>query len=124
VILASDVALLPLTIRPEGFLDKVGEFFGFDDIDFESAEFSRRFHVSAGDRKWAFDVLHARAIEFLLASPVFTIVLDRGAVCAYRSSTFRVEEFRQAAEVAAGLLDRLPEYVLRERREAPPPLPA
>ena len=47
VILDSDVVLQPLFIRPEGFFDKISEFFGADDIDFESAEFSRRFYVKA-----------------------------------------------------------------------------
>ena len=43
VVLSSAVPLKPLFIRPEGFFDKVTEFFGFDDIDFESAAFSRKF---------------------------------------------------------------------------------
>lgn len=60
VILESDLPLKPLFIRPEGFFDKVTEFFGFDDIDFESAEFSRKFYVKAEDRRWAYDVIHTR----------------------------------------------------------------
>ena len=51
----------------EFFGPPFGEFFGHDDIDFESAEFSRNFYVKSSDRKWAFDILHARAMEFLLA---------------------------------------------------------
>ncbi len=55
-----------LRIQPEGLLDKIGAAFGFDDIDFESAEFSRRFAVRSRDRKFAYDVCHPRAMEFLL----------------------------------------------------------
>ncbi|MDP6381071.1 MAG: hypothetical protein QF662_06975, partial [Phycisphaerae bacterium] len=69
VILASNIPLKPLFIRPENFLDKITAFVGLDDIDFESAEFSRRFYVKADDKRWAYDVIHARTMEFLLDVP-------------------------------------------------------
>ncbi len=55
-----------LLIRPEGLFDKLAGVFGFDDIDFESEEFSRRFHVKSPDKRFAYDVVHARMMEFLL----------------------------------------------------------
>jgi hypothetical protein len=118
VILESRVPLKPLFIRPEGFLDKVGAFFGHEDINFESAEFSRKFYVQGPDRKWAYDVIHPRTIEFLLAAPVFTIRLSPTHVIAYRPSRFTPEEFGYAADVAGGILDRLPEYLVREQAGA------
>jgi hypothetical protein len=60
VAIATDLPLKPLLIRPETFFDKVGEFFGLDDIDFESHDFSRQFYVKADDRRWAFDVIRRR----------------------------------------------------------------
>ena len=63
----------PLIIRPENFLDKIAEFVGFDDIDFELTEFSSKFYVKAPDRKWAYEVLHQATMEFLLESPRFTL---------------------------------------------------
>ena len=47
VVAVSPLPLEPLLIRPEGVFDKVAEFFGADDIDFESAEFSRQFFVKS-----------------------------------------------------------------------------
>ena len=35
--------------RREGMFDKIAGAFGFDDIDYESAEFSRRFQVKSAD---------------------------------------------------------------------------
>lgn len=84
VILPSAMPLKPLFIRPEGVLDRVAEFFGFDDIDFESTEFSRRFYVKAPDKRWAYDVLHQRTMEFLLRSPTFSLQFDRFHAIAYR----------------------------------------
>jgi len=120
VILGSKVPLKPLFIRPEGFFDKVKEFFGFDDIDFESAEFSRKFYVKARDRRWAYDVIHQRTMEFLLGSPEFTIEFGAGRVIAYRSGRFGATEFEQAAEVICGILDRLPDYLVRQQTAAQP----
>ena len=115
-ILSSDLPLKPLQIRPEGFFDKITEFFGFDDIDFESAEFSRAFHVSAQDRRWAYDVLHARAMQFLLDQPRFSLQMGEHTVIVHRSRTFAPDEFATAAEVICGLLDGLPEYVVQQQK--------
>ena len=116
VILSSDMPLKPLQIRPEGIFDKITEFFGFDDIDFESAEFSRAFHVSAQDRRWAYDVLHARAMQFLLDQPRFSLQMGEHTVIVHRSRTFAPDEFGIAAEVVCGLLDGLPEYVVQQQK--------
>ena len=115
VILAGKLPLKPLFIRPEGFFDKLTEFFGYDDIDFESAEFSRKFFVKSPDKRWAYDVIHQRVMEFLLEMPRFTIKFDRQQVIAYRSSRFKPDDFAAAAEVIVGILDRLPDYVVQRQ---------
>jgi hypothetical protein len=69
-----------LQIRREGLLDKLAGVFGFDDIDFESAEFSRRFHVTSKDRKFAYDLVTPKMIDFLMTHDVPPIELDVGVV--------------------------------------------
>ena len=113
VIARSPVPLKPLYIRREHIFDKVGEFFGADDIDFESAEFSRKFYVKAPDKRWAYDVIHQRMMEFLLASPSFSIQFEVDKVVAWKSSRFSGEEFELATEMIKGILDRLPKYLFR-----------
>jgi hypothetical protein len=115
VLINSGLPLKSLVIRPEHFFDKVTEFFGYDDIDFELNEFSRKFYVKSPDKKWAFDVIHQATMEFLLDSPKFHLELQGPYVMAYhKSSTFDIEEFSAAIAVIEGVLDRLPEYLLRE----------
>jgi len=116
VVLSSPVPLKPLFLRPEGFLDKITEFLGFDDIDFESTEFSEKFYVKAPDKRWAYDVLHPRTMEFLLNSPRFSIQLEGDWGIAYRSSRFSAEEFGEAAEVLRGIFERLPRYLIEEQK--------
>jgi hypothetical protein len=70
-----------LLIRREGVLDKIAGAFGFDDIDFESAEFSRRFCVKSPDKRFAYDVVHPRMIEFLLAGSPPAIDIEYGRCC-------------------------------------------
>ena len=115
-ILRSNVTLKPLRIRSENVLDRVTEFFGLDDIDFESAEFSREFHVKSPDKKWAYDVLHQRTMEFLLPMPRFSIEFDDRHVIAWRNRRFNAETFESAIAVVEGVLDRLPDYVVRQQK--------
>lgn len=55
-----------LVIKPEGFFAKLTQAFGFDDIDFESLEFSKRYQVESRDKKFAYDFCNARMIDYLL----------------------------------------------------------
>ncbi|MFC2079635.1 hypothetical protein ACFLSZ_06615 [Candidatus Bipolaricaulota bacterium] len=116
IILASGLSLKPLRIRSENAFDKLTEFFGADDIDFESDQFSREFHVKSPDKKWAYDVLHQRTMEFLLGNPKFSIEFDTSHVICWRGRRFDVRTRETAISVVEGILDRLPEYVVREQR--------
>lgn len=118
VIIECDVPMKQLSIRREGLFDKLAGFFGWDDIDFESAAFSDEFKVNAKDRRWAYDVLHARTMEFLLQAPRFSLEFSRNHAIAWRNSRFDIEEYESAVEVVVGILDRLPDYVREQRSEA------
>ncbi len=114
VIVDAGLPLKPLVIRAETIFDKIGEFLGMDDIDFESAEFSRRFCVKSPDRRWAFDVLHQAAMEFLLGAPSFNLEFAGTSVIAYREGILPPADFAAALGVAGGLLALLPSSVVKE----------
>ncbi len=116
VIITTRVPLKPLYIGREGFLDKLTESVGFDDIDFESAEFSRKFRVKSPDKRWAYDVIHARTIEHLLAGPEVNIQLDFMHIIAWSDDWFSPADFDAAIELISGILNRLPEYVVKRQR--------
>jgi hypothetical protein len=52
-ILLMPLSFPELTIAREGFFSKVAQAFGYDDIEFESHEFSRKFCVRSKDKKFA-----------------------------------------------------------------------
>jgi hypothetical protein len=116
VILHSGLALKPLRIRTEHFFDKLSQTLGFDDIDFESAEFSREFYVKADDKRWAFDVISQRTMEFLLEAPRFRIEFMGPMVLARRQGRLKPREFGDALDVAAGILDRIPRDIAKNLR--------
>ena len=114
IVVDANLPLKPLFIRNERLFDKLAEFIGFDDIDFESAEFSKKFYVKSPDKKWAYDVLHQATMEFMLSAPRFDIEFGGRQVIAYRNNTFKAVEFEEALNLVNGILDRLPESLIRE----------
>ena len=69
-----------LTIGREGFLSKIAQGLGYDDIDFESHEFSKTFCVRSRDKKFAYDFCNARMIEYLLHNQDLTIEVEAHAL--------------------------------------------
>ena len=68
ILLDTGTPVTPLQIRREHVFDRVGVFSGHDDIDFESAEFSRRFGRAASitgqeaPTAWLLDTRQAQAL--------------------------------------------------------------
>jgi hypothetical protein len=56
----------PITIRPEGLWDRMKETIGVRDIQFESDDFNRTYHVRCEDEQFAFKLIHPKAIDFLM----------------------------------------------------------
>ncbi len=116
VLLQTEFPVIPLTIRRENPLDRVGEFFGADDIDFESAEFSRKFFVKSGDRKWAYDVIHQRTMDFLLGSPAYGIAFGFQEIAVTKNGHFSPDGYEEALQLAHGLYDLIPDYVIQQMK--------
>jgi hypothetical protein len=101
-----------LLIRHEGFFDKVAGVFGFDDIDFESAQFSRRFCVKSPDKKFAYDVIHPRMMEFLLAGNVPAVDIEYGRCCASDGRRrWTPEQFEPMIDWLKAFFDLWPDHV-------------
>jgi len=61
-------AWLPdIDIHRENVLTLLGDKLGMKDIDFESEEFNRAYQVKAKDRKFAFELVDARMMQWLLS---------------------------------------------------------
>lgn len=103
-----------LRISREGFLSKIAQAFGYDDIDLESAEFSRAFCVRSKNKKFAYDVCHPQMMEYLLANRDLSIeVEDRVLALAFGqclSATEIESNLRRLLEIRS----RLPDYLFNK----------
>jgi hypothetical protein len=100
-----------LLIRPENFLDKIAAALGFDDIDFESAEFSRQFYVKSSDKKFAYDVIHPRMMEFLMEQPSWILQLEGPHFLICKGGMLTPDEFAAGMDRAEAFLKRIPDFV-------------
>lgn len=109
-----------LLIRREGLFDKLASIVGFDDIDFESVEFSKKFCVKSPNKRFAYDIIDPRMMEFLMQCDVRTpIDIERGRLCLSNGvGTWRAESFAAQLRFAGAFLDRWPEHAVRSLEEA------
>ena len=99
-------------IRREGFFDRVKGVLGFDDIDFESDEFSRRFHVSSDDKRFAYDLVDPGMMEYLMKTSPPALELDGGLLCVSDGKgRWDPDEFQRMSELVGGLFDRWPRHL-------------
>lgn len=106
-----------LFVRPEGLLDKLAGTLGFEDIDFESAEFSGRFHVTSDDKRFAYDVVHPKMMEFLMAVHPPKIELAGGCLLLARGDvTWKPDEFHEYLAWARQFFELWPDHVVTRLR--------
>ena len=101
-----------LLIRREGMFDKLAGAFGFDDIDFESADFSKRFYVKSPDKRFAYAVIHPRMMEFLLAGDPPTVDIEYGRCCLSDGRhRWEPQEFRAMLTWVVEFFERWPDLL-------------
>jgi hypothetical protein len=108
-------SLPDLRIRREGLFDTLAGAFGFDDINFESSEFSKRFHVKSTNKKFAYDVVYPAMMEFLLAEEPPAIEIDR-SICYLSdgSGTWSSVEFQERFIWATKFFDLWPKHLVAD----------
>ena len=114
-ILHLTVSFPELAIGPEGFFSKIAQAIGYDDIDFESHEFSRRFCVRSRDKKFAYDVCNARMIEYLLSNTDLSIEIEGDALAISFSRRLSPERIEPNLNRLLTVRSLMPEYLFSRR---------
>jgi hypothetical protein len=104
-----------LSLRRETVLDRVASWVGYDDINFESAEFSRRYYVKCEEPKFAYDIFHARLIEYLLACGDAPAMEMKGPLLVLSETQGEAENLRRLLAIGRQIITSIPEYVLTAR---------
>lgn len=110
------VLLLPrsfpeLRITREKLLSKLAQALGFDDIDFESAEFSRAFCVRSKDKRFAYDVCNPQMMEYLLANRDLSIEIERDALALAFDRRLSAPEIELNLQRLLAVRSHLPDYL-------------
>ncbi len=100
-----------LLISPEGIFSKIAQAFGYDDIDLESAEFSRAFCVRCRDKKFAYDVCHPQMMEYLLARRDLAIEIDGNILALVFDTCLEVPEIENRLHELMEIRRLLPDYI-------------
>jgi hypothetical protein len=107
-----------LELTPETLLSRVAGALGLGDVELESEDFNRSFRVSASDPKFAYDVLHPRTMELLLARPRASLRLaGTDAVC-WDDGQHSVEELDVRLGTLHALVSGIPSFVWNDSRGA------
>ena len=104
-----------LVIGPEGFFSKIAQAVGYDDIDFESHEFSRKFCVRSPNKKFAYDVCHARMIEYLLSNSDLTIEIEDNVLAISFSSRLAPDRIEPNLNRLIKVRSLMPDYLFSGR---------
>lgn len=100
-----------LRIYPESFLSKMGQMLGYDDIDFESIEFSKAFTVRSTDKKFAYDICHTRMMEYLLSDRALSVEFEGQCIALGFDRKLAVEQFEHRLDQLCKIRELIPDYV-------------
>lgn len=106
-------------IRPEGWGDKVKGLIGFEDINFESEEFSRKYFCKSDDRQFAYALIHPQMIEWMMNLRL-TAMLNRGVLMIELDpNANNPAAFVAGWNLAAGFINRIPPFVWTDYGKKP-----
>jgi hypothetical protein len=116
-------AFPPLRISPEGVLSRLAGHVGFRDIELESGDFNARYQIQATERRFAYELIDARMMRWLLSlgRPMSFEVVGRW-ILAYHGRV-RPTSLIPLIGSAAGFGERIPPvatslYGIEQKEEA------
>ena len=104
-----------LIIVKEGIFSKIGQALGYDDIDFESHEFSRKFCVRSKSKKFAYDVCNAQMIEYLLSNTDLSIEIETNVMALSFNRRLKLEQIGPNLNRLIKVRSLLPDYLFSRR---------
>lgn len=112
-ILEQERSFPELKIYPETLMSRLGQMLGFDDIDFESIEFSKAFTVRSTEKRFAFDVCHTGMMTYLLAHRDLSIEIEGNCISLAFQQRLRPTEVVARLEQLIEIRNLFPEYLFK-----------
>lgn len=112
VAVALDRTYPQLTVLKECFGSKIAQFFGHDDIDFESKQFSDAYCVRSPDKRFAYDVINPAMMEHLMSRPgLFFEITGKNLIIAHHE-LIEPQDLPSLISRATKTRDLIPEHVM------------
>jgi hypothetical protein len=103
-----------LQVSPEGFFSRAVGRLTNRDIQLESEEFNRAFSVVSSDRRFAFDILHPRLMEYLLTVPDVAWRTTGEHILTIEDGRHDPTDIDRRLAVIDTVLDHVPDFVRRQ----------
>lgn len=101
-----------LTIKREHVGHKLLKSVGAGDISFESDAFTRRYWVRCKDRRFAYDVIDARTMQFLLDNPGWHWEWNGDTLVVHQKGRLKPESAEKLLRTAIAFQKLLPRHLL------------
>lgn len=111
-----DIDMGRVLIRPESWSDKIAGAIGFDDIDFEDVQFSKRYYVSASDRRQAYDLIDGPMMRYLCSLSAPQIETRGREMLVHRSGRANAASYASMAAFVSAFLTQLPRPLVNAER--------
>jgi len=103
-----------LRIAPEGLLSKIEEAIDGENIQFESAEFSRAFRVWSKDKRLAYDICNSQVMDYLLENRDLNIQIQNCTLALVSDEQWPAKQLEKNLERLNEIRSRLPEYLFTQ----------
>lgn len=114
LVLETGSAFPHFTLRPEGLFDKLAGFVGFDDIDFESEQFSKRYFCKSENKEFAYAIVHPPMMEYLMDLGLAVELHNRRLIMDLGGAKFDVDRVHRAMAGMTGFINRIPDFVWQD----------
>ena len=114
LIVKTPLMFQPVLLRRENVVDKLGSAVGFEDINFESAEFSKTFYVKSSDKKFAFDIFHPRMMELFLSNQDIFFEARGSAFVMFQRGTQAISKMESLLTFAHQFMELIPGYLKKD----------
>jgi len=111
-----DFVVPDIDIRRENFLDRIGSWVGIRDMQFESIEFNEAYHVKSHDERRAYDVIHPKAIDYLMNCPISQWQLAGRTVLLLDSGTVDIATVTCMMDAIVDFVALVPDYYRDDNR--------
>jgi hypothetical protein len=105
-----------LTLQRESLVTLARNAAGLRDIEFESAEFNRTYSVDCDDRRFAFDLIDARMMQWLIDNPAPRLITSGGQLLIAVEEQLSPNELRDLLRWLVGFMERWPRHMVAAGR--------